>query len=261
MRPDLQVRITAVTLGSTLALLVLFGASAWIVFRKLEENTREIEEAYREVFQANLGESAPFDAGYVSRRASWVAGEVTAYLTARYGSLAKVPSPQVLQSDEGLRQVALQWVTEDPPFGASIEDADQLRVGYTVVYARDFTMTTHTQERLIGRNVRSLSEQADLYLFWWDIFGGAVIEDTEKSGYYLWPEADGSVSIKYMVCAPISGTELMVAATVYPDITNKDVIVASARSVARTLFEIDRSARGQIVFILAGGAINSDSRQ
>jgi len=252
MRADLRVRITAVTLASALALLVLFGSSAWIVFRQLQGNTREIEEAYREVFQANLGESAPFDASYVSHRAAQVAGEVTTYLKHRYGSLSAVPPSSALERDDGLRKVALQWVTDEPPPGAAIEDADQLRVGYTVVYARDFTMTTHTQERLIGRNVRSLSEQADLYLFWWDIFGGAVLENTEKAGYYLWPEADGSVSIKYMVCAPIPDTELMIAATVYPEITNKDVIVASARSVARTLFEIDRSARDQIVFILAG---------
>jgi signal transduction histidine kinase len=251
-RNDLRLRITLVTLSVSFALLLLFGSSAWMVSRQLQTNTNEIEDAYRRVFRANLTASGRLDEDFVHLRAHQVREEVTAYLTRRYGSLGAVPPPRVLQDDLEFQKVALQWVSTNPPPGRAVREAADLHLGYTVVYARDFTMTTHVQQRLIGQNVEALSHQADLYLFWWDIFGRSVLEDTEKAGYYLWPEADDSVSIKYMVCTPIPQTPLMVAATFYPEFANKDVIVASARSVAKTLFEIDRSAKIHAGIILGG---------
>jgi signal transduction histidine kinase len=226
-----------------------FFVITMMIDRQSEAVRQIVENAYHVLFveAARLDNLSidRIDDARLRQRAADVSRDVKAHILEAYGSLDNLPSNDQLVLDEGFQRASLQFVVTPRDPAVSIQAADERRIPYTVVYTRDFTMVTHTQERLRGRNVSHLQERDELYLFWWRIFGRAVIDNQEKTGYYLWPEADGSVALKYMLCTPIAGTRLMVAVTNYPHILNADMLVKNARDMSKALRSTESTLRWQ----------------
>jgi HAMP domain-containing protein len=84
------------------------------------------------------------------------------------------------------------------------------KTGYTAVHDDEGINHFHKSPKIVGMNLRTL---AGKYPEFWAILEQSL--NGEASGYYEWPEPDGTVKSKYMVITPVRGTKLRVAATTY----------------------------------------------
>jgi len=102
-----------------------------------------------------------------------------------------------LRTNKELKKIAVQ------PVG---------KTGYTAVHDDQGINHFHKSPKIVGMNLRTL---AGKYPEFWAILEKSLKGDA--SGYYEWPEPDGTIKSKYMVITPVGGTELRVAATTYID--------------------------------------------
>jgi len=124
-----------------------------------------------------------------------------------------------LSANKELKRIAVQPVGE---------------TGYTAVHDDKAVNYFHKNPKIVGMNLRKLAKE---YPEFWKILERSLTGNA--SGYYDWPEADGTVKSKYMFIAPVRGANLRVAATTYID-----EFSAPAREMEQKLGEIhDRTER------------------
>lgn len=93
--------------------------------------------------------------------------------------------------------------------------------GYTALHAVPdqngiWRNWAHVNPKIIGIDMSTLNKPMGQKAFdsFWKVFSAGK-DGRESRGYYTWQEKDGSLSQKYMVCAPAKGTPYYVAATTY----------------------------------------------
>ncbi len=126
------------------------------------------------------------------------------------------------------------------------------RTGYTFVYETETgIMRAHPESGLVGRDAEYLAEN---YPSLWGLFE-PTLAGIEISGYYNWPEPDGTTRRRYVTMVPVGvkaqGTALMVGATAYIDEFSMPVEVM--RENTRALVARQRNfilRRGGIIIII-----------
>ncbi len=99
--------------------------------------------------------------------------------------------------DPWLKEIAVQKVGE---------------TGYTAVHDNQGINYFHANPKIVGTDLHDLAKP--LPAFW------KILEASLKGsayGYYDWKDADGKIRPKYMYLAPVTDTDLIVAATTYID--------------------------------------------
>ena len=138
----------------------------------------------------------------ISDNARGVAKQVRLFLDS-HPSLTK----ENFQNNEELLKIALQKVGE---------------TGYACIYAIDddkrASLWAHPNEKLIGKDLLGVTKKPlgkDYPRFKRII--DATMNGGEGQGYYLWQDASGQLREKFMVCTPVSNSNLFVASTTYID--------------------------------------------
>ncbi len=95
--------------------------------------------------------------------------------------------------------------------------------GYTYLYSVPdenalSTVWVHPDTKLIGPDLPKamLKRLGKGYKHWWNIHRQAY-EGKEAMGYYTWQDDTGKQRERFMVCAPIKGTDYVIATTLYVD--------------------------------------------
>ncbi len=114
-----------------------------------------------------------------------------------YVKFNKEKSIDELKNDPYLKKIAVQRVG---------------KTGYTAVHTTDAINVFHKNPKIVGMNLRKLKKK---YPDFWKILEKSL--KGPASGYYTWKDIHGKVRKKYMYCAPVKGTNLVVAATTYLD--------------------------------------------
>jgi len=102
-----------------------------------------------------------------------------------------------LENDPYLKSLALQ------PVG---------KTGYTAVHTTDAINIFHKNPKIVGLDLHKLKGK---FPDFWRILGRSL--KGPSSGYYSWKDVKGRIRKKFMYCAPVKGTNLVVAATTYLD--------------------------------------------
>jgi hypothetical protein len=202
---NLRLRIGAVAicvliLGGILSLLTMEYLLSQVEKQKEEvvgSSKQVLQDTYDKIINLEVKRSAEYqkEEEFVREVAHKVVADVERVLRKNYPD-PNLVSDNILMEDKELKRAAIQWVEREPPDNIGVEEADDNRKGYTTLYAKEGgIMLHHAQERLNGQRLAERSGKADL-LNWWRIYGGAIAGQ-EKEGYYLWPEADGSKTVKF----------------------------------------------------------------
>jgi methyl-accepting chemotaxis protein len=128
----------------------------------------------------------------VREKARDVARQIEMFM--KYHPLLKPPS---LYASQELNEIAVQPVW---------------KTGYTAVHDIKAVSRFHKDAQIVGMDFHNLAEK---YPAFWRILESSLTG--EASGYYEWPERDGTIRSKYMFVVPVEGTDLRVAATAYVD--------------------------------------------
>ncbi len=128
----------------------------------------------------------------IRQRALDVAKEMEIYL-----KLKKNMTVEEMQHDPYLKSIAVQ------PVG---------RTGYTAVHTNAGINIFHKNPKIVGMDLHKLKNKFPKF---WAILAKSL--KGPASGFYNWKDVHGKVREKYMYCAPVKGTNLVVAATTYLD--------------------------------------------
>jgi len=127
--------------------------------------------------------------------------------------------------------------------------------GYTALHAVPddsgiWRNWAHVNPKIIGIDMSSLNKPMGQKAFdsFWKVFSAGK-DGKESRGYYTWQEKDGSLSQKYMVCAPAKGTPYYVAATTYLEEFTRPV-----KDVENRANEMTRQTRNT-VFMIVGATL------
>jgi HAMP domain-containing protein len=165
-------------------------------------------ESLKELSATSLKESQnslnQLGEGIIKQKAIDVAGQIEIFTTFN----PKVKREELFQ-DPWLKTIAVQKVGE---------------TGYSAVHDNKGINHFHVNPKIVETDLRALSGK---YPAFWKILEASLTGPA--SGYYDWPEADGTVRSKYMYLSPIKGTDLIVAATTYIDEFSKPVKVIEGR--------------------------------
>ncbi|MBN1792243.1 HAMP domain-containing protein [Candidatus Woesearchaeota archaeon] len=125
--------------------------------------------------------------------------------------------------------------------------------GYTVVIqTKTQNMIAHPNPAMMGKDLLEPLQNNEKMQDWWRVVEPTWKDNVDNSGYYHWPEADGTYSDKYMYLAvidtPLQGKDLSIAATTYTDefnapaklmdeklSTNKDSVVSEIQNTKRKI--------------------------
>jgi len=148
---------------------------------------------------------------------------------------SKMKKEDVLK-DPWLKLIAVQKVGE---------------TGYTAVHDNQGINYFHVNPKIIGTDLHDLSKP--LPAFW------KILEASLKgpaSGYYDWKDADGKIRPKYMYLAPVTDTDLIVAATTYIDEFSRPAkaMEGKMKGIERTYLE-DYQDRIKIFYLVILGVI------
>ncbi len=128
----------------------------------------------------------------IRQKAVDVSRQIEAYLRAK-----KNMNLEEIKKDPYLKAIAVQ------PVG---------RTGYTAVHTTDGVNIFHKNPKIVGLDLHKLKGKFPNF---WKILAKSL--KGPASGYYKWKDIHGKVREKYMYCAPVKGTNLVVAATTYLD--------------------------------------------
>ena len=101
---------------------------------------------------------------------------------------------------------------KDDPYLKSLAVQPVGRTGYTAVHTTDGINVFHKNPKIVGMDLHKLKKKLPGF---WRILGRSL--KGPSSGYYSWKDIKGKIRKKYMYCAPVQGTNLVVAATTYLD--------------------------------------------
>ncbi len=118
--------------------------------------------------------------------------------------------------------------------------------GYTAVHDNQGINYFHANPKIVGTDLHDLAKP--LPVFW------KILEASLKgpaSGYYDWKDADGKIRPKYMYLAPVTDTDLIVAATTYIDEFSKPAkaMESKMKGIERTYLE-DYQDRIKIFYLV-----------
>jgi nitrate/nitrite-specific signal transduction histidine kinase len=143
----------------------------------------------------------------VYQKAHDVAWQVEMYL-----SVHPELSPEQLHLDEELARITGQTIAN---------------TGYISLYEKETAiMRTHPDPSLINFDMSVLAGERPQ---WWEIFSNSL-DGSVSSGYYDWPEADGSVSQLFSYMVPVESTGYMISAT-----ANIDELMAPSRDMLEAI--------------------------
>jgi len=148
---------------------------------------------------------------------------------------SKMKKEDVLK-DPWLKLIAVQKVGE---------------TGYTAVHDDQGINYFHVNPKIVGTDLHDLSKP--LPAFW------KILEASLKgpaSGYYDWKDADGKIRPKYMYLAPVTDTDLIVAATTYIDEFSRPAkaMEGKMKGIERTYLE-DYQDRIKVFYLVILGVI------
>ena len=148
---------------------------------------------------------------------------------------SKMKKEDVLK-DPWLKLIAVQKVGE---------------TGYTAVHDNQGINYFHVNPKIVGTDLHDLSKP--LPAFW------KILEASLKgpaSGYYDWKDADGKIRPKYMYLAPVTDTDLIVAATTYIDEFSRPAkaMEGKMKGIERTYLE-DYQDRIKVFYLVILGVI------
>jgi methyl-accepting chemotaxis protein len=86
------------------------------------------------------------------------------------------------------------------------------KTGYTAVHTTEGINIFHKNPKIVGMDLHKLKGRFPEF---WKILAESL--KGPASGYYSWKDMNGRIRKKYMYCAPVKGTNLVVAATTYLD--------------------------------------------
>lgn len=101
---------------------------------------------------------------------------------------------------------------KDDPYLKSLAVQPVGRTGYTAVHTTEGINVFHKNPKIVGMDLHKLKGKFPEF---WKILGKSL--KGPSSGYYSWKDIKGKVRKKFMYCAPVQGTNLVVAATTYLD--------------------------------------------
>ena len=206
--------LTKLTIGILIPLVISFAVIGYIYMLQIEEvKSIAMEEGARAL--NDLGEKM------IKEKALDVAKQIQIFVKSHPHF-----TREELYSSPPLKAIAVQ------PVG---------RTGYTAVHDNRAVNHFHQNPKIVGMDLRALGDK--LPDFW------RILERSLKGrshGYYNWKDADGVIRAKYMYCAPIEGTDLVVAATTYIDEFSKPANQIEQRIV-------NRAERTRIVFLIVMG--------
>ena len=101
---------------------------------------------------------------------------------------------------------------KDDPYLKSLAVQPVGRTGYTAVHTTDGINVFHKNSKIVGMDLHKLKGKFPEF---WKILGKSL--KGPSSGYYSWKDIKGKIRKKFMYCAPVQGTNLVVAATTYLD--------------------------------------------
>jgi HAMP domain-containing protein len=206
--------LTKLTIGILIPLVISFAVIGYIYMLQIEEvKSVALEEGARSL--NDLGEKM------IREKALDVAKQIEIFVKS-HPHLSR----EELYNSLPLKVIAVQ------PVG---------RTGYTTVHDNKAINHFHKNSKIVGMDLRTLGDK--LPEFW------GILERSLKGrshGYYNWKDADGVMRAKYMYCAPIAGTDLVVAATTYIDEFSKP-----AKQIEQRI--VDRAERTRIVFLIVMG--------
>jgi len=172
--------------------LLLMSVSAFLTQRQMNLLSEDITVASTEVV-TQMGEQN------IAAIAKSVAAQCKLYLDAHPGM-----RPEDFAADPTLSKLAIQKVG---------------RTGYTALSGvGPFTPWVHPAAKIIGTHLTKILKKpvgAENPRFLRIIAAAEKGKNVNSSGYYAWKDTDGQMREKYMVLAPIAGTEFNIAATTY----------------------------------------------
>ncbi len=172
--------------------LLLMSASAFMAQRQMNLLTEDVTVAATEIV-TQMGEQN------IASVAKSVAAQCKLYLDAHPGM-----QPEDFASDPMFSKLAIQKVG---------------KTGYTALSGvGPFTPWVHPATKIIGTHLSKILKKplgAEYPRFLRIIAAAEKGKNVNSSGYYAWKDTDGQMREKYMVLAPIAGTEFNIAATTY----------------------------------------------
>lgn len=115
------------------------------------------------------------------------------------------------------------------------------RTGFTAVHDTKAISHFHKNPKIVGMDLRMLAEKLPEY---WSLLEASL--KGKAQGYYNWKDADGGIRPKYMFCAPINGTDLVVVSTTYIDEFSKP-----AKQIEQRI--LNRAERSQTLLLIVVG--------
>jgi methyl-accepting chemotaxis protein len=203
--------LTKLTIGILIPLVISFGIIGYIYLLQIED-IKEVAAKEGGRSLKVLGEKM------IKQKALDVAKQIEIFIKS-HPHLTKGE----LYNSPALKAIAVQ------PMG---------RTGYTAVHDNKAVNHFHKNPKIVGMDLHTLAEK--LPEFW------KILEASLKGkarGYYNWKDADGVIRPKYMFCAPINGTDLVVASTTYIDEFSKPAKQIEQR-IAR------KAERARFVFLI-----------
>lgn len=211
MRTTISTKLIIILLFLTIIPLVILGALAVKDEKKL--GLYAVDEA-KNMSQLAIQDStnALLDLGETVVKNQAVA---TKQLVELYLKTHPDITAEELIADKDFQKIAIQ------PIGNK---------GYTtVVQTKTQNIIAHPNQSMMGKDLIENLKSNEKMQDWWRVVNVTWEENKDNSGYYKWPEADGTYSDKYMYLAVIDEKltgeiNLSVAATTYIDEFSSPII-------------------------------------
>jgi methyl-accepting chemotaxis protein len=204
--------LTKLTIGILIPLVISFGIIGYIYLLQIED-IKEVAAKEGGRSLKVLGEKM------IRQKALDVAEQIEIFIKS-HPHLTKAE----LYNSPALKDIAIQKV------GLG-------RTGYTSVHDSKAVSRFDKNPKLVGRNLLILSQKLPEPEY--RSILEASLKGRSRGGYYNWEDASGVRRLKYMFCAPINGTDLVVASATYIDEFSKpakQIEQRIARKAERTRF-------------------------
>lgn len=104
--------------------------------------------------------------------------------------------------------------------------------------------------KMVGKNMKEMtSELGEHFQNYWEIITAVETGQISK-GVYKWPDKNGNLRDKFVVCTPIEGTPFAIAASIF-----MDEITAPLKEIEAKGYEVASQIRITLMVILGGGLL------
>ncbi len=107
-----------------------------------------------------------------------------------------------------------------------------------------------TNPQMVGKNMRSMKPKLGEYFSdYWNVVTSVSSGQVAK-GTYKWPDENGNLRDKFVVCTPIEGTPFVISASIFVD-----EITAPLKEVEKKGYQVAGQIRITLMTILGGGLL------